>query len=90
MEVEKLNYYLLKDLGLVAKGYDNHYWIYHDFAWHKDTEGIVWSKLIGYDPSEPEDSPYGIGSTSVMNEIKQISCEKAVDIITEGDKGNDN
>ena len=83
MEIKKMNYHLLKDSGLVAKGYDNHQWIYHDLAWHKDTDGIVWGKLIGYDPSEPADSPYAIGSTSVMDEIEQISYEKAMHIIGE-------
>lgn len=83
MEVKKLNYYLLKDSRLVAKGYRNKNWIYYDYEWRKDMEGIVWGKLMGYDPSEPADSPYGIGSTSVMGEIKQISYEEATSIITE-------
>lgn len=82
MEIKKMNYYLLKDSGLVAKGYDNHHWIYPDFVWQKDTESIVWGKLIGYDPSEPADSPYAIGSTSVIDEIEQISYEKAMGIVS--------
>ena len=83
MEVIKMNYYLLKDSGLVAKGYSSTHWIYYDFSWHKDRESIVWSKLIGYDSSEPADSPYGIGSTSVMDEIEQISYETATIILAE-------
>ena len=83
MEIKKMKYYLLKDSGLVAKGDEWHYWIYYDYEWHKDTESIVRGKLIGYDPSEPADSPYAIGSTSIMNEIEQISYEKAMHIIGE-------
>ena len=81
METTKLNYYLLKDSGLVAKGFGSTHWIYYDFSWLKDTKSFVYDKLIGYDPSEPEDSPYGIGSTSVMDEIEQISYAEAMDII---------
>lgn len=83
MEAKKMNYYLLKDSGLVAKGYSFYHWIYHDFAWHKDRESIVSDKLFGYDPSEPEGSPYGIGSTSIMDEIEQISYETATNILAE-------
>lgn len=64
--------FLLKNSWLVAKGDKWHYWIHYDYEWHKDTESIVWGKLIGYDPSEPADSPYAIGSTSVMDEIEEI------------------
>ncbi len=83
METTKMNYYLLKDSGLVAKGFGCTHWIYYDFSWHKDIESIVSDKLFGYDPSEPADSPYGIGSTSIMDEIGQISYEKAMDIVAE-------
>lgn len=50
---------------------------------HQDTKNIVYDKLIGYDPSEPSDSPYAVGSTSVMDEIKQISYEEAMETLAE-------
>ena len=31
---------------------------------------------IGYDPSEPIDSPYGIGCTDIMHELEKISFEE--------------
>ena len=86
MKATKLNYYLLKDSedsGLVTKGYSFYHWIYYDFEWHKDTENIVNDKLIGYNPSEPGDSPYAIGNTSVMDEIEKISYEEAMETLAE-------
>lgn len=38
MKAAKLNYYLLKDSGLLAKGYSYYHWIYYDYEWHKDTK----------------------------------------------------
>lgn len=83
MEGMRMTYYLLKDSGLVAKGYSFYHWIYYDFAWHKDTKSIVSNKICGFDSSEQEDSPYAFGSTSVMDEIEQISYEEAADILAE-------
>lgn len=83
MEKMRLNYYYLKDMGTVAKGFRYQNWIYRNGEWVKDTKSLVWDKLIGYDPGEPEGSPYGIGSISVMSEIKRISYEEAMDIIGE-------
>ena len=85
MKCERLNYYLLNDKGLLAKGlyFDN--WIY-DFEhreWVKDKKCIISDALMGYDPGEPEGSPYGIGSTSVMDEVKHISYETAMQIISD-------
>ena len=37
--------------------------------------------LMGYDPSEPPDSPYAIGSTDVLDEIEEISKAKAIRIM---------
>ena len=73
----------MKDSGLLAKGYSYYHWIYYDYEWHKDTKNIVYDKLIGYDPSEPSDSPYAVGSRSVMDEIKQISYEEAMETLAE-------
>lgn len=83
MKKEKLNFYYLKDTGLVAKGYSFHHWIYYNYKWNQDTKSIVFDKLCGFDPSEPDDSPYAFGSTSVMDEIEEISYETAMDILAE-------
>lgn len=34
-------------------------------------------RLVGFDESEPADSPYRIGNMSVMDEIEMISPETA-------------
>ena len=39
--------------------------------------------LMGYDPSEPVDSPYAIGNTSIIDEIEEISFDKAMRVINE-------
>lgn len=38
---------------------------------------------MGYDPSEPVDSPYAIGNTSIIDEIEEISFDKAMRVINE-------
>ncbi len=44
--------------------------------------------LVGYDPSEPEDSPYRFGSTDVLMEMDEISKEKAM-CLTEKEERNE-
>ena len=83
MEAVRMNYYLLKDSGLVAKGYEFSHWIYRNCKWNRDTENKVMDKLMGFDPSEPADSPYAFGSTSVMDDIEEISYQDAMDLIGE-------
>ena len=71
MKCDRLRYYLMNDRGIIAKGISFENWIF-DFEsrkWVEDTKSIINDALMGYDPSEPEGSPYGIGSTSVMDEI---------------------
>ena len=38
---------------------------------------------MGYDPFEPEDSPYAIGSTCVTDGIEEISSAQAKRIISD-------
>ena len=72
-----MKYYYIKDLNLLAKGeglYNNY--IFKSGEWMLDTENIVSDRLMGYDPYEDDDSPYKIGNTSIMDEIKEISEEE--------------
>ena len=39
---------------------------------------MIMDRLVGFDPYEPSDSPYGIGNTSVMDEIDEITYEEAM------------
>ena len=59
--------------------YDDY--LFKSGKWVVDDEYVIPDHLIGFDPSEPEDSPYRIGSTSVMMEMEEISEEKAISSI---------
>lgn len=83
MELIRLNYYLDRDREILAKGIGFQNWIY-DFEkrkWVYDRKSIINDMLMGYDPGEPEGSPYGIGSTSVMDELEHITYETAMEMI---------
>ena len=83
MKAERMNYYLMNDRGILAKGLNFENWIF-DFEsreWVKDRKSIISDALMGYDPGEPEGSPYGIGNTSEMSEIKRIDYDTAMQII---------
>ncbi len=80
MQENAAKYYLILDC-LVGKEVDGNYYIYRDGAWIPDTENEILDRLHGYDPCEPADSPYGYGSTCIMDEIEEISPERARDLI---------
>ena len=85
MKSGNVKYYLMQEREILAKGYDFKYWIY-DFdkrEWILDTKNIISDALMGFDDSEPEDSPYRIGNTSVMAEIKEIPIQTAQEIISD-------
>ena len=69
-------YYLIlgRRLGIKDGG---KYFILRGGAWEEDNNNEIMDRLMGYDPSEPPGSPYGIGNTSIMNEIEEISYEQA-------------
>ena len=72
-----MKYYYIKRKKLYARGenlFDNY--IYKDGKWIKDTKNIVSDRLLGYDPSEPPDSPYGFGNTDMMDDIEEITEEE--------------
>ena len=80
MEKEETRYYLIKERSVGKEKGDN-YFIYREGEWQPDTKRIIIDRLMGYAPDEPADSPYGIGSTSIMDEIEEISYEKAMEYI---------
>ena len=73
-------YYLILDT-LVGKREEGKYYIFREDEWIPDTGYMIMDRLMGYDPSEPPGSPYGIGNGSVMDEIEEISYEKAMELI---------
>ena len=73
----KYTYYHIKSLDLFAKSSsitDNY--IYMDGEWIKDDDFIVSDRLVGFDPSEPKDSPYRMGNTDIMSDLEEISEEE--------------
>ena len=85
MKETEFNYYLMQDRGIVARGvyFDNWIFDFDSREWIKDTKCIISDALMGYDPGEPEGSPYGIGSTSEMDEIKHIDYKTAMQFISD-------
>ena len=60
-------------------------WLYENGEWVPDDEFVIIDHLMGYDPSEPPDSPYAIGSTDVLDEIEEISKTEAMRIMEKED-----
>lgn len=52
-------------------------------GWIRDDRHEISDRLTGYDPSEPEDSPYAMFSSSIMDEIETITEEEAMDRVAE-------
>ncbi|MCR4904054.1 MAG: hypothetical protein K6A23_14445, partial [Butyrivibrio sp.] len=52
-------------------------YIFMNGKWMEDKDYIIQDHLVGYDSSEPDDSPYDIGNSSVVIEMKEISKEEA-------------
>lgn len=86
MEEKKTVFYLIHD-RIVAKrekdgDYDRDY-ILKAGRWVEDSSHLIRDHLVGYDPSEPEDSPYRFGSTSVLMEMDEIPVNQAIPIINQ-------
>ena len=73
-------YYLILKRTVGKQEENGSYYIFRDGEWQLDSENEIFERLIGYDPSEPPGSPYGIGCTDILNEIEEISREKAMEL----------
>ena len=76
MNENKTEYYLIRG-RILGKNENEAYSIFKDGRWQPDTEHLIMDTLMGYDPYEEPGSPYGIGNTSIMEEIEPISAEEA-------------
>ena len=76
---EKAKYYLILDT-IVGKKENGRYFLFRNGEWNPDTENMIMDRLVGYDPFEPPGSPYGFGNGSVMDEMVEISSEKAAEL----------
>ena len=77
MEEKKTVYYRIKDTEIIGKSEDGRCSIWEDGRWVPDKNHIIMDHLMGYDPCEPDDSPYKMFNTSIMDEIEQITKEQA-------------
>lgn len=67
-------YCLIRERRLEKKE-DDGYFLYKDSELVPDARNVILDLLMGYDPYD--DSPYGFGCLSIMDEIEEISEEKA-------------
>jgi hypothetical protein len=82
MTEKQITYYLIEKCRL-GKKEDVAYYLFIDAEWVWDEKNVIMDHLMGYDPSEPADSPYAIGNTSIIDEIEEISFDKAMRVINE-------
>ena len=84
MEEKKVSYYLIwgKTIAKQEKtGENRSFYLFRDGKWVEDSGHVVLDHLWGFDPSEPEDSPYRIGSTSILAEMES-AYELGIDTVT--------
>lgn len=73
-----VTYYRIKDLNLLGKKEDYVPYLYKQGeGWIVDNDNVLMDRLIGYDDSEPADSPYKIGNTSIMDLVEELSGKEA-------------
>lgn len=72
-------YYLILN-KTVGKEDNGLYFLFKNGEWQLDVKNEIFDRLIGFDPSEPADSPYGIGCMDILDEIDEISYEKAMEL----------
>ena len=75
-------YYLILKNRL-GKEEDGRYFLFENAKWIPDTGNVIRDRLMGYDPCEPEDSPYRTVCLSIMDQIEQIPEDRAVQLINE-------
>jgi len=75
-------YYMIRGRRL-GKKEDEKYYLFENGKWIPDVKNSISDRLMGFDPSEPEDSPYRMDSLSIMDEIEEISEEEAMQMIND-------
>ena len=73
-------YYLILNNKL-GKEEDGKYYLYTNGSWAPDTKSTILGRLMGFDPSEPADSPYAIGNMDIMDTIEPITEQQAREFI---------
>ncbi len=73
-------YYLILNRQL-GKEEDGKYYLYTNGSWVPDTKSTILGRLMGFDPSEPADSPYAMGNMDIMDTIEPITEQQAIEFI---------
>ena len=73
-------YYLILNRQL-GKEEDGKYYLYTNGSWVPDTKSTILGRLMGFDPSEPADSPYAMGNMDIMDTIDVITEQQAREFI---------
>ena len=73
-------YYWIRVVRLGKKD-ENGYFLFEKNQWVKDRKNYILDKLMGYDPCEPDDSPYKMDNLSIMDEVEEITEERAKEIM---------
>ena len=71
--MDDTTYYLIYE-RIVGRKEDDSFFLLSNGEWITDNANVIRDHLMGYDPGEPEGSPYNL---SIMDEIEVISSEKA-------------
>ena len=75
-------YYWIREVRLGKKD-ENGYFLFEKNQWVKDEKNYILDKLMGYDPCEPDDSPYKMDNLSIMDEVEEITEERAKEIMNQ-------
>lgn len=78
--MDKVIYYLIMQRRLGKKDGDRFY-LYNDGTWVPDEKNVIMDRLMGYDSYN--DSTYGFGSLSIMDEIEEIPKDRAIQILNQ-------
>ena len=75
-------YYLILNRQL-GKEEDGKYYLYTNGSWVPDTKSTILGRLMGFDPSEPADSPYATGNMDIIDTIEPITEQQALQFIAD-------
>lgn len=75
--IKEKTFFVIKDLNMVAKMEEYQSYLFKDGKWIVDEEHIVNDRFIGYEPNE------GIGNTSMLEKIEEITEKEAMKLISE-------
>ena len=73
-----ITYYLIRERRL-GKAQDGENFLYDNGAWIPDERNVIKDHLMGYDPND--DTPFGFGSLSIMDEIEEIPEDRAYQLM---------